>query len=186
MDDSTIVALYFRRDESAIEHTREKYGQRLRDLSFHIVEDAQTAEESENDTYLEAWLSIPPHAPENYLYCFLARITRNISLNRCRERSRLKRQAHLCELSEEMAQCVPSPDNVEYCLENKALGNAINGFLGSLSREKRGIFVRRYWFLDSISEISVRYAISESKTKTTLHRCREKLRKHLEKEGFSI
>lgn len=90
VDDNGIVALYLLRDEAAIRQTAEKYGGRLRALAYGIVRDPQTAEECENDAYLEAWRSIPPHEPRDYLYAFLARITRHISLNRCRDRGRLK------------------------------------------------------------------------------------------------
>lgn len=111
MDDRGIVALYLRRDETAIRQTAEKYGSRLRTLAYRIVNDLQTAEECENDTYMEAWNTIPPHEPSDYFYAFLARITRHISLNRCRDRDRLKRSAFICELSAEMEQCIPAPDN---------------------------------------------------------------------------
>ena len=102
MDDRGIVALYLRRDETAIWQTAEKYGHRLRALAYGIVNDLQTAEECENDTYMEAWHTIPPHEPSDYFYAFLARITRHISLNRCRDRDRLKRSAFISELSAEM------------------------------------------------------------------------------------
>ena len=95
MDDRSIVALYLRRDETAIRQTAEKYGRRLRALAYGIVNDLQTAEECENDTYMEAWNTIPPHEPSDHFYAFLARITRHISLNRCRDRDRLKRGAFI-------------------------------------------------------------------------------------------
>ena len=186
MDDEKIVDLFWDRDESAIRYTTEKYGERLRFLSYGIVEDMQTAEECENDTYVEAWNAIPPHAPREYLYAFLARITRHISLNCCRERSRLKRSAHICELSAEMEQCIPAPDDVACRIDDLVLGEAINGFLRMLDEEKRNIFVRRYWYLDSIADISTRFALSESKVKTTLFRCRKQLREHLKKEGYTL
>lgn len=97
MEDETIVEMYVHKDESAIRRTSEKYGRRLRALSLNIVGDWQTAEECENDTYMAAWNSIPPHEPKSYLYAFLARITRHLSLNCCRERSRLKRSALISE-----------------------------------------------------------------------------------------
>ncbi len=186
MDDSKIVELYLSRDEAAIKHTSEKYGSRLRSLADGIVNDRQTAEECENDTYLEAWRAIPPHEPRSYLYAFLARITRHISLNCCRNRRRLKRSAFLCELSAELEQCIPAPDDVECRIDDMALGEAINGFLGSLSEEKRNLFIRRYWYLDSIAHISKRFALSESKVKTTLFRCRSRLREYLEREGYIL
>ena len=186
MDDSRIVELYLSRDETAVAHTAEKFGSRLRALSYGIVRDHQTAEECENDTYMEAWNTIPPHEPRSYLYAFLARIIRHLSLNCCRDRSRLKRSAFICELSAEMEQCIPAPDDVQCRIEDKVFADAINEFLSRLDEEKRNIFVRRYWYLDSIASISERFALSQSKIKTTLFRCRNELRKYLEKEGYFI
>jgi len=186
LDDSKIVDLYLERDEAAIKQTSKKYGKRLRALSFGIVNDQLSAEECENDTYLEAWNSIPPHEPRSYLYAFLARMTRHISLNCCRDRSRLKRSAFICELSAEMEECIPDPDDSGCRVDDIALGEAINKFLGSLDAQRRNIFLRRYWYMDSISDISKRYALSESKIKTTLFRCRNKLREYLKKEGYTV
>ena len=186
MEDSRIVDLFLLRDETAIIQTAEKYGSRLRALSYGIVEDAQTAEECESDAYMEAWSTIPPHEPKSYLYAFLARITRHISLNCCRDRARFKRSVFLCELSAEMEQCIPAPDDVQCRMDDLALGEAINGFLGKLSEEKRNIFIRRYWYLDSVACISKRFAVSESKVKTTLFRCRDQLREHLRTEGYTL
>lgn len=186
MEDHRIVELYLKRDETAINRTAEKFGGRLRALAFGIVGDRQTAEECENDTYLEAWNRIPPHEPYGYLYAFLARITRHISLNCCRERSRLKRSALICQLTAEMEQCIPAPDDVQCRIDEMALREAINGFLSTLKEEKRNIFLRRYWYLDSVADIAKRFGLSESKVKTTLFRCRGQLREYLEQEGYVI
>ncbi len=186
MEDREIVELYWKRDEAAIEQSAKKYGRRLRTLSHGIVADMETAKECENDTYMEAWQSIPPHEPGKYLYAFLARITRHISLDRCRERSRLKRSAFICELSAEMEQCIPAPDDTECRMDSIVLREAINEFLDMLGAEKRNIFLRRYWYLDSVSAIAKRFGISESKVKTTLFRCRNQLRKYLEEEGYVL
>lgn len=186
LDDSEIVDLYLQRDERAIKSTAEKFGSRLCALSYSIVEDMQTSEECENDTYMEAWKMIPPHEPRDYLYAFLARITRHISLNRCREQSSLKRSALICELSSELEQCIGAPDDVECRIDDISLGKAINGFLGTLDKEKRSIFIKRYWYMQSVFEISQDLAISESKVKTTLFRCRSRLRRYLEKEGYIL
>lgn len=186
MDDNGIVELYFLRDKTAIKQTTEKYGSRLRSLAYGIVNDWQTAEECENDTYMTAWNTIPPHEPRSYLYAFLARITRHISLNCCRDRNRLKRSAFICELSAEMEQCIPAPDNADCLIDDMALSDAINEFLSKLDEEKRNIFVRRYWYLDSVAAISKRFALSECKVKTVLFRCRNEFRKHLEKEGYTL
>ena len=186
LEDNRIVQLYLLRDETAIDHTAEKYGSRLRSLAYAIVNDLQTAEECENDTYMEAWNTIPPHEPKSYLYAFLARITRHISLNCCRDRSRLKRSALICELSAEMEQCIPAPDDAECRIDDMVLSEAINAFLSKLDTEKRNIFIRRYWYLDSTADISKRFAISESKVTTTLFRCRSQFRQHLEKGGYIL
>ena len=186
MDDSRIVELYWQRNEAAIRQTSEKYGGRLRSLAYGIVSDRQTAEECENDTYLKAWNAIPPHQPKSYLYAFLARITRHIALNCCRDRGRLKRSAFICELSAELEQCIPAPDDTACRLDDMMLANVVNGFLSQLDAEKRNIFIRRYWYLDSVAAIAGRLALSESKVKTTLFRCRRRLREYLEKEGYRL
>ena len=186
MTDDQIVDLYLSRKEAAIRETKEKYGCRLYALAHGIVKDMQTAEECENDTYLSAWNSIPPHEPRNYLYAFLARITRHIALNICRKRHQLKRDALICELSAEMEQCLPSPSDGECMADDLALSEAINGFLAKLNEEKRNIFVRRYWYLESTADIAERFAISESKVKTTLFRCRNQFREYLKKEGYLL
>ena len=186
MDDGKIVDLFLLRNELALEYTKAKYGKKLVFLSDSIVKDKQTAEECENDTYLKAWDSIPPNEPREHLFAYLARIIRNISLNRCRDTKRLKRDALICELSEELENCIPSPDDVENCIDDISLGNAINGFLEKLDSEKRKVFIRRYWYLDSVSEISSLFGMSESKVKSTLFRCRNSLREHLESEGHTL
>lgn len=140
MDDNKIIDLYLCRDETAVKHTARKYGDHLRALAYGIVKDHQTAEECENDTYLKAWNSIPPHEPREYLYAFLARITRHISLDCCRKRSRLKRSAYISELSAEIEQCIPAPDDMECRIDDIVLGQAINKFLGTLSKEKTCCF----------------------------------------------
>lgn len=186
MEDHKIVELYLARDEAAIRHTGEKFGGRLRSLSYGITEDRQTAEECENDTYLRAWNSIPPHEPREYLYAFLARITRHLSLDRCRSQRRLKRGAFLCELSAELEECIPAPDDMACRLEAQALAEALNSFLATLGEKKRNLFIRRYWYLDSVRQLSRRFGMSENNVRTTLFRCRQGLREYLEKEGIEL
>ena len=186
MDDSKIVDLYLCRDEAAIGQTAEKYGSRLRNIANTILQDIHTAEECENDTYLQAWNAIPPHEPRTYLFAFLARITRHIALDFCKERSRLKRSAFLCELSAEMEQCIPGPDDMAGRMDAIVLCDAINKFLGTLSDEKRNIFVRRYWYMDTVASVARIYGLSESKVKSVLFRTRNQLREYLKKEGYEL
>lgn len=186
MDDSKIVDLYLQRDERAIELTAEKYGERIKNLAKNIVEDENTAEECENDTYLKAWDSIPPHEPRTYLFSFLAKITRQLCLDRCRAQNRIKRNINLVELTAEMELCLPSSENVEKQMDAKLMGSLINSFLKQLPEDKRNMFIRRYWFMDSISDISKRYSLKESAVKTKLHRLRNQLKDYLTKEGYSL
>ncbi len=186
MEDRDIVDLFLKRDQEALRQTTDKYGGRLRSLAVHLVEDHETAEECENDTYLAAWQSIPPHEPRDYFYPFLARLLRHIALNRCRERKRLKRAAVVCQLSAELEECLAAPDDTECRAEAGELARAINGFLGSLPAKKRVVFLRRYWYMDSIAEIGARCAMSQGQVKTMLYRLRRQLRDNLEKEGFRL
>ena len=186
VEDERIVDLFLARDENAVRCAAEKYGLRLRALALRIAGEVQTAEECENDAYLAAWNAIPPAEPRDYLYAFLARIVRNLALNRCRDRERLKRAAFVSELSREMEECIPAPDDLESRMDDLALREALNGFLGTLGEEKRNIFLRRYWYLDPVAEIAKRFGISQSKVKTTLLRVRKQLREYLEKEGYTL
>ena len=186
MDDNAIIDLYLARDEDAIKLTGEKYGSRLRSLAFHILCDHSSAEECENDTYMRTWNAIPPAEPRGYFFAYLARITRNLALNIARNSARLKRSGLIPELSGEMEACIPSALSADSRLNESLLKDALNSFLASVGKEKRIIFVRRYFYLDSIADISKRLDISESKVKTVLHRLRIQLKEHLEKEGFDL
>ena len=186
MEDEQIVELYLHRDESAIHYTGEKYGVRLRGLALGMVKDPGAAQECENDTYWEAWRSIPPHEPRDYFYAYLARITRHLALSCCRHRSRLKRSAEICTLSTELEQCIPGPDDTPSRVEAKLLGESISRFLRKQPEEKRNVFLRRYWYLDSVGEIARRFSMSQSKVKTMLFRTRQELRTYLEQEGIRV
>lgn len=186
MTDEEIVNLYLQRDEAAVRETARKYGVRLRGLARRIVADAQTAEECENDTYHETWNSIPPHEPNQYFFAFLARITRHVSLNRCRANDRLKRKAWVSELGAELEQCIAAPDDETCRIDDLILRDTLNRFLAGLDVRKRNLFLRRYWFCDSVSDLANRFGTSQSNVRTTLYRLRGQLRKHLEKEGIYL
>lgn len=186
MEDGLIVDMYLKRDESAIDQTAQKYGHKLRAIALRILEDDPSSEECENDTYLEAWNLIPPNEPRTYLFPFLGRITRHLALDMCRKRSAAKRSAVLCELSDEMSECLSSSDNTESQIDTMAFTETVNEFLKGLPKEQRMLFVRRYWYFDTVSDLSSGFGWSRSKVKTTLFRLREKLRGHLEKEGYRL
>lgn len=154
MDDDEIVELFLKKDESAIIHTAEKYGCRLRSISQRITADILTAEECENDTYLEAWNRIPPNEPRTYLIAFLSKIIRNISINKCIEKNRLKRRAYIVELSSEMEQCIPAVNDVESYVDGVEIGRVISTFLRKQPKEKRIIFMHRYYYCDTVLSIA--------------------------------
>ncbi len=184
MNDGEIVELYLARDEEALRETSLRYGVRLRALALGILGDASEAEECENDTYLAAWNSIPPHEPRDYLFAYLARIARHLSLDRCRARSRAKRSAHAEELTAELTDCLPAPDRTEARLDAKELAEAVSAWLRTLPQEKRRLFLRRYWYCDGVSALARDMGWGESRVKTALHRLRKELRAHLKKEGY--
>jgi len=186
MDDGQIVDLFLARDESAIHSTSEKYGSKLRHLANNICGDLTVAEECENDTYMNAWNSIPPHEPRNYLFSFLAKITRCVAIDRCKNKSRQKRSSVFIEFSKEIENCIPAPDDTASTIEGAELSRIVSEFLLTLPDEKRNIFLRRYWFMDSITAISERYSISEGKVKTVLFRVRNELRSYLAKEEYAL
>ena len=186
MEDEKIVALFLRRDESAITYTAEKYGGRLRALANNLLANSSDAEECENDAYLQAWAAIPPHEPWDYLFPFLAKITRRLAINVCRSRGRQKRSAPLTQLTNELEECIPSREDAQGQVDGIFLAEAVSIYLRTLSQDRRDMFIRRYWYLDSISSIADRFGASQSKVKTTLYRCRAGLRNYLSKEGYSL
>jgi RNA polymerase sigma-70 factor (ECF subfamily) len=163
-----------------------KYGSMLNVVSERITGDRSEAEECVNDTLLEAWNRIPPHEPRGYFPAFLSRIVRNISINRCVEKERLKRKAFITELSDELEQCIPSKSSPESSVEGIELGRVISEFLRKQPEEKRRIFVRRYYYLDPVSRIAEKFGCSAGKVKTELFRMRNALKNYLETEGYSL
>ena len=186
MEDTRIVDLYLNREESAIEETAKQYGTRLRALSFGIVGDKETAEECENDTYWRAWQRMPPDRPHG-LRLYLGAITRHLALDRWRASHADKRGGGEVALSlEELGACVGTAHSAEDEAERTVLAALLSAFLGSLPRAECDLFVRRYWYMDSVAQIAARYGYSESKVKMTLKRTRDKLRSRLEKEGYIL
>lgn len=182
MEDTKIIALFWARDEQAVKETHAAYGGRLFSLSNRILKSREDAEESVNDTYMEAWKTIPPKRP-TYFYAYLAAICRNLSLDRLDWRLAAKRNAEMVALTQEMENCIPDRRQ-ESEFDRQELRRVLEGFLESLSKENRLIFLRRYLYVDTVAEIAARYGITESKVKTQLHRTRKKLLAALEREGI--
>jgi len=184
MEDEAIVSLYWERSEQAINETEQKYGGFCYSIAYNLLHNTEDASESVNDTYLEAWNSMPPHKP-NSLSAFLGRITRRLSVDRWRSAHAQKRGGgEYPLLLDELSECIPSESSVEVQVELKELAKSVNQFLNSLSEEKRQVFLRRYWYGDSMEELANKFAFSVSKVKSLLFHVRESLREHLKKEGF--
>ena len=178
------VSLFWNRDEDAIAATDALYGRKLRSLSRRILQNPEDSEEVVNDTYMKTWSSIPDARPQ-YFYAYIAAICRHLSLNLLNWNQAAKRKAEVVSLTEEMAMCIPDRKQ-EAETDAMEIGKILDAFLESISQESRVIFLRRYWFCDTIAEIAERYSISESKVKTRLHRTRTQLAGYLDKEGISI
>lgn len=186
MDDKQIVDLYWERSETAISETAKKYGRYCHYIAFNILYNDEDSEECVNDTYLNAWNSMPPHRP-SVLKTFLGRLTRNLSLNKYKLLTARKRgRGQIPLVIEELHECLPTAGNTERVVDDIVLADVFNCFLASLPVERRRIFMRRYWYLSPVKEIADDYSISESKVKMSLLRSRGELKHLLEKEGISI
>ena len=184
MEDHQIVEMYFARDEQAIQASKEKYEPYCLAVARNILMEQRDAEECVNDTWLRAWEAMPPHRPAR-LSAFLGKITRNLALNRWRGRRAAKRGEGEVPLAlVELEECLAGGETPEEQLDAKALGEAVTTFLQTQPVLKRIIFVRRYWYLNSVPVIARHLSISESRVKSTLYRMRQELREKLEKEGL--
>lgn len=184
MEDSSIVALFWARDEQALTETSAKYGKYCWSISFHILKNRQDAEECVNDTYVQAWNAMPPQKPFA-LGAFLGKITRNLSINVYRSRTAQKRGGKLTQVViDELLEC--GNDGPEALLEAAELSRLLDRFLRELPQKDCCIFLRRYWYVDTLEEIAGRYGLSLGSVKSSLFRSRKKLKAYLEKEGIAV
>ena len=183
MEDNKIIELYFARNEDAISQTSYKYGHYCRTIAINILASEEDSQECLNDTYLQAWNSIPPTRP-NSLRAFLGKITRNIALNLLEKKKAQKRgNGEVALILSELSECTGSLDSFT---DELALSEIINKFLAALPEQSRKFFVGRYFYARSIREIARMYKVSENKVTVSLFRTREKLRTSLTKEEIDI
>ena len=188
MDDNEILDLFFARQEDALDNTKRKYGQRLLRTAMNILHNLQDAEECVSDTLLKAWQVIPPNRP-NMFGAFLAKISRNLAINKWKSKSAARRgSGETALMLSELEDCIPSPTAAipETAHEANEVTAAINDCLNSMDQAARVAFVLRYFHGESIASICARFNMTESKAKSLLFRARKKLKTHLEKEGVSI
>lgn len=174
MEDNQIIELYWNRNEKAIQETDKKYGKYCNYIAYNILQNNEDSNECVNDTYLKLWNAIPPQRP-NVLKIFIARITRNLAIDKYRK---IKHKSVMEEVLDELKECT-SNTNIENEVEYSEIIRNINLFLGNLSLEKRRIFIDRYWLFDSISSISNKYDLTQGKVKMTLLRIRKDLKGYL-------
>lgn len=183
MDDRGIVALYWRRDEAALQATEEKYGSYLGKIACQILGDWEDSQECVNDTYLRAWNSMPTQRPA-VLSTYLGKIVRGCAIDRFRHRHRQKRRASEYALSlEELSECLSAGDATQEAVDLRLLGESIDAYLRTLSPTARRAFVARYYYMEPIRAVAADQGLGLSQTKSLLHRTRLGLRVHLQKEG---
>ncbi len=185
MHDEIIIELLFNRDEEGINEIKNKYGRLFESIAYNITGSHEDAGECASDTYLALWNNIPPERPEN-LFSYACRIARNISLNKYKNNSALKRKSNYSISLDEISEIIPDETNIEHIISSKELTNIIEEFLSLQSKENRVIFVRRYWFLDSYDEIGKRVGLSVKTISVRLVRLRNGLKKYLEERGYTI
>lgn len=186
MEDAQIVSLYWDRSEDAIRETEAKYDRYLTKIAYNILANAEDSRESVNDTYLAAWNSMPPQRP-SVLSTYLGKLTRRISIDRFRYRTRDKRKDSQYALSlSELSECVSGGNTTEEIVNVKLLADTIGVYLRLQSEEARNAFIGRYYFLDPLKEVAAYCGMSESKCKSLLYRTRVGLKEYLEKEGFCV
>jgi len=185
IEDKKIVDLYWERDENAIKETSLKYGRLCAYIAGNILSSREDSEECINDTYLAVWNAIPKKRPDKFSV-FISRITRNLALKKYEYLSAAKRSPAAVTSLDELADCVSGTDDVESEIEVKYIQRAIGNFLWQQTDEKRNIFIRRYWYFDSVESICKSTGFTQSKVKSILYEMRQKLRKYLEREGFGL
>ena len=184
--DEKIVSLFWARDEEAIKQTEQVYGTYLQKIAYNILSDSEDCRECVNDACLAAWRSIPPHRP-TVLRSYLAKLTRQIAIDRLRSRKSQKRLASEYSVSlSELADTFSCGDTVEEALDAELLREAIGRFLHTLPKETQLAFLGRYYYFDSLKEVAVYCGMKESKLKSLLYRTRQALKQHLIKEGFDL
>ena len=185
MDDMSIIALFFSRSEQAISELASKYGRLCHQIATNILGSNEDAEECVNDAYLGAWNTIPPQKP-NPLQAYICKIVRNIAITRFHANTAAKRNTHYDIALDELENCLFSPDTPELKLQAKELSHLLDRFLSKLDTRSRVMFVRRYWYADSITDLAEKLHMRPNNVSVQLSRIRNKLRKFLIQEGYII
>jgi len=186
LTDGELIDLYFQRSQTAIEETERQYGTYCLAIAMNILRNKEDAAECVNDTYFNVWNAIPPARPEIFS-SFIARITRNLALDKYKSRTTKKRGGNSTTLLlSELTDCIPSTANVEDEVEVNVLAQTIEEFLATVKKEDMAYFVCRYWYSYSVKEVAKKFNVSVGKVKMSLLRTRNKLKIYLEKEDIIL
>lgn len=184
MEDEQIIALYWDRSEDAIRETNFKYGPYCENISYGILRNREDSKECVSDTWLRAWNTMPPQKP-TYLSLFLAKIVRNLSLDRYRKGHAVFRGSGQTALVyEELEEAIPSLQSGEQLADTLEIRDSLERFLDGLPLQQRQIFLLRYWYVHTPKEIGQQLGIRQQKINNMLYELRKKLKKHLEQEGI--
>lgn len=184
MTDEKIIELFFQRNEVALKETSKKYGAYCFKIANNILNNREDSEECLNDTWMKTWDSIPPTRPIHF-NLFLAKIVRNLSFNKYKSKHTYKRgRGEIALVLDELEECIGGRSDVEKNYIEKELSETINKFVRALPEREGNVFIRRYFYSDTIKGISNRYHISENNIRVMLNRTRKKLKIRLEKEGY--
>lgn len=185
MDDKNIVDLYLQRDEMAVKETQTKYGSYCYTIANNILSIHEDAEECVNDTWVSAWNKIPPIIPKS-LKAFLGKIVRDISLSRYRANHAMKRYSGMEIMLAELEECIPSEFDVQKKLDQQELSDLINGWLGSLSRVDRVLFIKRYYYGETVKDLAKLQACTENQMAQRMLKMRNNLKSFLIFKGVSL
>ena len=183
MTDQKIIEMLFGRDQDALTVIEQKYGNYCRAVAMNILNDRYDAEECMNDALYAVWNHIPPDRPEEF-GGYLARIIRNIALDRLRKSGADKRDGSVTELLSELDECLPGEPSAEEKYISSELGDALRRFFGNIPKKEKDVFVARYFSGFDTNRIAGAFHMSGDYVRTMLKRTRKKLKKFLEEEGL--
>jgi len=185
MDDRRILDLFLARAEEAIAALDEKYGRLCHRIAMNILGSDEDAEECRADTNLAVWNTVPPNEPDP-LMPYVCRIARNLAVDRYRYNHAARRFAGGDALLSEIGEIVTDTAGAEDEAMAAAVSSAISDFLRTERAEDRRLFVRRYWYGESVQSLAEESGATQNGVSVRLHRMRKRLRTYLEKRGISV
>jgi RNA polymerase sigma-70 factor (ECF subfamily) len=183
LNDASIIKLLFERNEKAVEELKHSYENLCFYIAGNILSQKEDQEECVNSAYMDVWSSIPPNKPDN-LKTYLCKLVKNCALNRKKYNTAAKRNHNFSVSLDELSECIPDGKSIEQSISDEQLGRAISDFLRDQPEKYRKVFVRRYWYSETVEDIAAFYNMNSKTVATYLFRVRKKLKAFLQKEGY--